>query len=463
MAEKPEDQYTSEERIAKAKELYGRGCRNYYVKSFSEAADDLSEASKLFGEEYGVDGDELGDVYLLYAKALIAIGQEENKLVEIREQDRDFDDEIDEGVVDEPTSGKLFLPCLDTRLTIFHSLTGEESKDPGINGGQNGEVGQTNGHAEEEPQAGPSSANDNESSSNDVPVDKEPAAEEDDGDFETAWEVLLNASAIFERQGTAAMSKLMECYIEMGGISLENGNFEVAINDFSRASDIFLDLDVTDQNQRIAAEIQYKIGLCQSMIKHYEESGKSFQRACALLDIVIDKEKSREDQSEEVKAVIKDLQETQQEILNKIIENSETKAEELEFVKRELARMYGGGSGAQNGSSDGAGPSSSSSSAAAAAAVKSPEKPATDISHLIKRKKPDNESSIEESPAKKKAVETSPGEKIAIPMKASPEAKDSPAKTKSAESSPAEKAAAVDVTPEAKAADEPETVPVIQE
>lgn len=104
MAEKPEDQFSSEEKIAKAKELYARGCRNFYVKSYSDAADDLSEASKLMGEEYGVDGDELGDVYLLYAKSLIAVGQDENKLIDVPEED-DESDEENEAPVEESAEG----------------------------------------------------------------------------------------------------------------------------------------------------------------------------------------------------------------------------------------------------------------------------------------------------------------------------------------------------------------------
>lgn len=391
MAEKPEDQFSSEEKIAKAKELYGRGCRNYYVKSYSEAADDLSEASKLFAEELGVDADELGDVYLLYAKALIAIGQEENKLIDVPEEDEDEEDDVEE-------DGE------------------EEVKEGATNGEQNGEAVITNGHSEE-PQAGPSGANGNESS-NDVPEENEEA--EDGGDLETAWEVLLNAAAIFERQGAKGLSKLMDTYIEMGGISLENGNFEVAIKDFTRALDVFIDLEEIDQNQRIAAEINYKIGLCQSMIKQYEDSVKSFKNAVELLDEVLEKEKARENQTQDVLDTIKDIQETQQEILNKIAEIGETEAEEVEEVKKELAKLFGTGTEA-NGSSDGAGTSSSS----AAKAEKSPEaqkpKP-TDISHLIKRKKPDTES-VDESPAKKKAIETSPGEKVPVAVHVSPEAK----------------------------------------
>lgn len=106
MAEKPEDQFSSEEKIAKAKELYARGCRNYYVKSYSDAADDLSEASKLMGEEYGVDGDELGDVYLLYAKSLIAVGQDENKLIDVPEEDEESDED-DGAPAEESAEGKF--------------------------------------------------------------------------------------------------------------------------------------------------------------------------------------------------------------------------------------------------------------------------------------------------------------------------------------------------------------------
>lgn len=83
MAEKPEDQATIDDKISKAKEFYALGCRNYYVKCFTESADDLSEACKLYGEVYGVDGDELGEVYLLYAKALIAVGKNLNYILSL--------------------------------------------------------------------------------------------------------------------------------------------------------------------------------------------------------------------------------------------------------------------------------------------------------------------------------------------------------------------------------------------
>lgn len=205
----------------------------------------------------------------------------------------------------------------------------------------------------------------------------------------------------------------MDVFTEMAGISLENGNFDVAIKDFNRALDVFLDLEEVDQNPRALAEVHYKVGLCQTAIALYEDSVKSFKIAADTLLSVINKEKEKE-QTDDTMATIKDLEETHQEIINKITEIGETKAEEVEQVKKEMAKILGTGlSAGGSGSAGGAGCSSSS----AEAVMKSPEadkpKP-TDISHLIKRKKPDNDVAIEASPAKKMAVETSPGEKIAI-------------------------------------------------
>lgn len=98
MAEKPEDKKTNDEKLAKAKELYGRGCRNFYVKLYNEAADDLAESSQLMGEVVGVDGDELGVVYLLYAKALVECGKMETKVVNVPEgEDEDGEEDKKSG------------------------------------------------------------------------------------------------------------------------------------------------------------------------------------------------------------------------------------------------------------------------------------------------------------------------------------------------------------------------------
>jgi len=300
-----------------------------------------------------------------------------------------------------------------------------EAKETTNGVAENGE--KVNGHSAdgeksqtEEPQPGPSSGA-AESSNDASDQDQEEATE--DGNLELAWEVLQNAAAIFERKGTSAFVKLMDVFIEMAGISLENGNCDDALKDFQRALDVFDDLEESDQNKRIAAEVYYKMGLCQALIKVYEESFKSFQQAADLIAEVIAVEKARPAQTDDVLETIKDLEETQQEILNKITEVEGTKTEEIEQVKKEMSKMFGPATTA-----DGAGSSSSAAVASGSGSSQTQKTPETDkpkptdISHLIKRKKPDS-NDVEESPAKKKAVETSPGEKISVDVKPAAEDK----------------------------------------
>ncbi|CAG9807439.1 unnamed protein product [Chironomus riparius] len=381
MAEKPEDQATIDDKISKAKEFYALGCRNYYVKCFTESADDLSEACKLYGEVYGVDGDELGEVYLLYAKALIAVGQDENKLIEVPENE-DEDEPAEES--DDDTNEE-------------DPANGNSPKD-------------TNGteKVENEPQAGPSTSNDkeNENSDGDQAHDDDSPADEDGGNLEVAWEVLQNAALIFQRQEDNGLKNLLEVYNEMAGISMENGNFTLAVDDFTRALSTFDCIEESDKNYRIAAEIHYKLGLCLSMEKSYDEAIKSFQKAHDIISDVIEIERSK-GETEDIISNIKDMEETQQEIMNKITEIGDIKADEIEQVKRELAKLYGM-NGASSSSSSADQPCSSSSVKATPKVVESDKPKPMDISHLIKRKKPDiSETTVECSPAKKQIIETS--------------------------------------------------------
>lgn len=170
---------------------------------------------------------------------------------------------------------------------------------------------------------------------------------------------------------------------------------------------------MAERNKRIAAEIHYKVGLCQVAEKLYDDSVKAFQKAADLLDDVLKDERARPEQSADVLATISDLEETQQEILNKITEVGDSKKDEVEKVKQELAKMFQAVVPDAIGSSNGAGSSSSSNAGgSSSSAAKSPEvekpKP-TDISHLIKRKKPDTALEMTPdaagSPAKKMALD----------------------------------------------------------
>lgn len=389
---------TKEEKMAEAKELFGRGSRNYCMKQYSDAADDLSACCTIYSDLYGPAAKECGPAYLLYAKSLIALGKDENNLIvpgeEEEEDDDDDDDDGDEEGEDneeegDENDGEEKAPEEDkSEKKSSKETTEAEQTENKVDTGSEMEV---------DPQPGPSTSN-GERQQN----EEEDEEEKCEGNLEVAWEILELAVKIFEAEGESSLANLSECYSELASISFENGNFTLAISDYNKALAVYDKMGKSDR--RLIAEIHYKIGLCHLMQNEYDDSMKAFRKACAEMDIVIHQEKSKE-QDDKTADIIKNLEDTKQEVLEKVAEVEDTKKTSIEVVKRELSKIIVN-SGSPNGF-DGAGPSSSSSATnGTSASAKSAEKP-TDITHLIKRKKPDSATNeVEGSPAKKTAVET---------------------------------------------------------
>lgn len=227
MADKSESVMTAEEKIAYAKELYGKGSRNYLVKEYAEAADDLSEVCALYSEIYGDNANELGMPYLLYAKSLIALAQGgENKLLEVpEEQEPDDDDEDDDDDGEEAEQAKNETAAVD------EPMASSSTTKPVTNG--------TNGTQSVHADSGEGSS----SIVTDAQVagtadDTDAQTEEDDdspaANLQVAWEVLELAVNIFNRQGDTCAANLADAYFELAEISLENSHFDTALRDYSK-------------------------------------------------------------------------------------------------------------------------------------------------------------------------------------------------------------------------------------
>lgn len=392
--------------MAEAKELFGRGSRNYCMKQYSDAADDLSACCTIYSELYGPTANECGSAYLLYAKSLIALGKDENNLIVPGEGEEEDDDDGDEegeegneeGDGEDEGEEKALEEDKEVKSESYskESAEGEKAETKDSNADEPVEGGSAS-KMEDEPQPGPSTSNGEQQQTEDAVEDEEEKCE---GNLEVAWEILELAVKIFEGQGEPSLDNLSECYAELASISLENGNFTLAINDYNKALAVYDKTGKSDR--RIIAEIHYKIGLCHLMQNEYDDSIKAFRAACSEMDKVIELEKAKE-QDEKTAETIKNLEETKQEVMEKIAEVEDTKKTSIEVVKRELSKII-----VNCESTNGAGPSSSSSSSATngtSSSAQSTAKP-TDITHLIKRKKPDSATNeVEGSPAKKTAVE----------------------------------------------------------
>lgn len=435
MAEKSETLFTKEERINEAKELFGRGSRNYCVKQYADAADDLSACCSIYSELYGPNAEQLGLPYLMYAKSLIALGKDENNLIVAGDDEEDGEDDDDDEEEEEEEAGeegadgdekdqeeaekeKADEPMDTKEQPAEGSASGEKAngKDAAEADGSSskddkkeaaaesssGSKATTNG---DEPQPGPSTSN----------GDAVSAAQEEAADnLQVAWEILELAVHIFQQQGEKGNENLPECYTELAGISFENSFFKEAIKDYGKALEIYSTTDQPDR--RLLAEVNYKVGLCHMMEREFKESIESFKGAIRELELVIDEEKAKE-QTDETKEIIEDLEQMKKEISEKIMDVEDALKTPMEEVKRELSKIIvsSGGESSSNGLNNGAGPSGSGGAGGSASTNGSGSKPstatvsvkpATDISHLIKRKKPDSVTTeVEGSPAKKTAME----------------------------------------------------------
>ncbi|XP_053694741.1 protein NASP homolog [Sabethes cyaneus] len=406
MAEKSESLVTKEEKLAEAKELFGRGSRNYCMKQYSEAADDLSSCCGIYSELYGPTAEECGDPYLVYAKSLIALSKEENNLLVPGEgadgedageddeegnedgEDEDGEEEENAGADDGKTKEEENSEKSSDKAAENEKDKLEQQPEPSTS-------------VQAEPQPGPSTSNGTEQSEETEEGDDEKGG----SNLEVAWEILELAVKIFTEQGDKSASNLSECYLELANISFENSNYSLAITDYKKSLAVYAKL--ADRDSRLIAEIDYKIGLCHMMVNEFPDSIRFFKEACSELGKVIEQEKAKE-QTDETRDTIKDLEETTQEILDRIREVEETTKTSIEELKRELSQIIVK-SGTANGTDEGPSEIASSSSVSNGTTnSKTAEKP-KDISHLIKRKKPDTvESEIGGSPAKKTALDKEP-------------------------------------------------------
>ncbi|XP_037948609.1 protein NASP homolog [Teleopsis dalmanni] len=410
------------EKILKGKELYSNGSRNFLVKSYSEAADQLSQVCGIYEELYGSLSTELGMPYLLYAKSLIALALDENKVIDVPDEeeedgdDGDGDDESGENGEQNDTENKTDEADSTAENSSGNNVVDSaEANKESIDEAMVTSTEEEKITEEKDLTNGSADATDSKSAASAAPIkdNEKPSTsngetencedEEDDAasNLQLAWEILELAAKIFSEQGASGLSNLAEVQTELANIEFENNILDAARDDYGKALKIYSELPTN--YRRAKAEIHYKIGLTYLMQQLNKEGAESLKEACKLIEEEIKDIQAKTDINEKDKNNIQDMEETKQEIWAKIAEIEETQAQNIAEVRAALDSYI---KPAQNG--NGAGPSSSSNSADAgsSSAISSSSKP-TDISHLIKRKKPDDPNSEAEaisSPAKKPAI-----------------------------------------------------------
>lgn len=264
---------------------------------------------------------------------MIAIGQQETKVLDVPSEGEE-ENENEGGkylrwlqVLNQETNSFLIFP------TESDDEDGEGSSKK--DGESASEEAAENGHGEDAPKETPvptstaaasSSTNDQPGTStgvaNGTSTNEEDEALSEANNLEVAWEILELAAIIFARQGESAYENLAEALTDLACISFENSHFDIAIKDYTKALEVHHRMEKT--NHRRVAEVYFQIGLSYLMLNDFDESITALEKACDVLDTEVEAQKLLE-QTEEVVAVIKDLEETKVEICLKIVEVEETK------------------------------------------------------------------------------------------------------------------------------------------
>ncbi|MCI4375607.1 hypothetical protein PGIGA_G00111510 [Pangasianodon gigas] len=242
--------------------------------------------------------------------------------------------------------------------------------------------------------------------------DKE-GEEEEVGNLQLAWEMLEVAKVIYKRKESKE-DQLMaaQIFLKLGEVGAESGNYSQALEDFQEC--LAIQLKHLPPHSRLLAETHYQLGTTFSYtgqysqaIQHFSSSIKVIESRLAMLQEVIDKTEGAEGAAEE-KRELEELKQLLPEIAEKV-EDAKESQRTAPAASEAIHQTLGGASTSSGFATENGG---SSSSTATPIAVKpadgaSSSKSASDISHLVRKKrKPEDESPKKDSDAKKVKQET---------------------------------------------------------
>ncbi|XP_057193628.1 nuclear autoantigenic sperm protein isoform X2 [Triplophysa rosa] len=252
--------------------------------------------------------------------------------------------------------------------------------------------------------------------------DKESEEEEEVGNLQLAWEMLEVAKVIYKRKESKE-DQLMaaQIYLKLGEVGAESGNYSQSLEDFNEC--LTLQLKHLPSHSRLLAETHYQLGTTYSYtaqyskaIEHFSSSIKVIESRLAMLQVAIEKAEGAETAQE--KSELEELKQLLPEITEKIEdakESQRTAATASAAIHQTLASCSAAFDSTCGGASTSAFPAENGPSSSTArqidvrpADVASSSKSASDISHLVRKKrKPDEESPKKDSDAKKTKQETS--------------------------------------------------------
>ncbi|XP_057697518.1 nuclear autoantigenic sperm protein isoform X2 [Corythoichthys intestinalis] len=274
--------------------------------------------------------------------------------------------------------------------------------------GEETEADEENGHSkpeEEETEEEDADDDDDDEEGDDDGGDKE---EEEVGNLQLAWEMLEVAKVIYKRKESKE-DQLMaaQAFLKLGEVGAETGNYPQALEDFQEC--LTLQLKHLPPHNRLLAETHYHVAttLCYMnqyslAIQHYNSSIKVIETRLAMLKDLIDAAEGNKETTE-ASTEIEELKQLLPDIREKIEDALETQ-KTASAASLAIQQTLGGASTSSETQSENGG--SSAFAVPTQIPVKSADgaasKVASDISHLVRKKrKPEENSPIKDTDAKK--------------------------------------------------------------
>nr|XP_046248221.1 nuclear autoantigenic sperm protein isoform X5 [Scatophagus argus] len=353
--------------MEEAKKLIGTGNKHLVMGDVVSAVNVFQDACSMLAAKYGDTADECGEAFFLCGKSLLELARMENSVL----------GNALEGVPEE--SEEEEQPH-NSNIESANSLDADDEDEDDDD--DDDEDGERNGE------------------------DKE----EEVGNLQLAWEMLEVAKVIYKRKESKD-DQLMaaQTYLKLGEVSAESGNYPQALEDFQEC--LALQLKHLPSHSRLLAETHYHVAttLCymdqySQAIQHYNSSIKVIEIRLAMLQEVIaaaegaDGAAEEKNEMEELKQLLPDIREK--------VEDAKESQKTASAASQAIQQTLGGASTSSAFLCENGGPSSSAFAAASQIPVSSSDsasssKAASDISHLVRKKrKPEEESPVKDTDAK---------------------------------------------------------------
>jgi len=348
------------------------GKRHMLVDDTPAAVDSLAMSCEMLAKSFGESSTECADAYFHYGKALLEMSRLEsdalgNALEGIpKGEDNDW---VPPKIVEDSevmTDDKKEEISVQVHEALDENFRTHEEKIALLTGKHLLEMPAT----DEESQAeGEETDFEKTGEAMDTDADKVPKEasrsvdedEDEPSNLQLAWEMLELAKVIYTKKVVGEKEvaskreyerKLCETFMSLGEVSLENENYQQAVDDLTIC--LKIRQSKLSKDSRSTAEIHYQLGVALGFASQFEEAVKNFNLAIDVLTTRIQNLAERTESKDETRTddasytrdkEMAELEKIIPEIREKIADTNEMKAESTKKIKESTSGFSGGISG----------------------------------------------------------------------------------------------------------------------